>query len=332
MKRLTALFLVILVVTAPGSISRAEPEETSYSPDWIGWFRAGYDYSGDDENGFNNYSARIIAKGRYDSRISYHIMTELINQSAADSRPIFLQGWIMYDLHENISARIGQYKYPFGKEAYGPVMAWKFARPSYVTANIAKKLGRSGGFYRDAGVEITGSRKLSGGTAASGRIMVMNGNGINSLDSNDDKDLVTQAGVSLPYGIELGGSYFSGMDSHGEESAVNGYFIMKQWKIHTQAEYSRAVYHNEAGIEIEPAGFYLMATCQLFSGIETGLRYDSYESNINRKNTDRSRLSLMAAYNFSKMTRIMFNYELLDGTLNENAEDYISLNFYVSFN
>jgi hypothetical protein len=336
MKRVLTILLSIVILAVSNNLFAEESGPESYHPKWIGWFRAGYDhdFTAGADGGFNNYSARIIAKGKYDERISYHIMTEMVNQSSSDSRPIFLQGWIEYRLTEQISARIGQYKYPFGREAYGPVMAWKFANPSYVTAGIAKKLGRSGGLFRDVGMEIEASERLNENAEVFSKLMVMNGNGINDLDSNSDKDLVGQAGLEiLPYGIEFGGSYFAGKDPHGYEYAVNGYFIFKNSGLHAQAEYSRAIYETIPYQDIEPAGFYAFATYQVYTGIETGIRYDRYESDINSDNTDRDRISLMAAYNFSGLTRIMLNYEVPGGTLNEreDREHCVSLNFYVAF-
>ena len=335
MKRAVTVLLGIFIFFCSSPVFAEESAPDSFHPKWIGWFRAGYDYDFADEavNGFNNYSARIIAKGSYDERISYLVMTEMINQSSADSRPIFLQGWIDYKLFKQLSAKIGQFKYPFGRDAYGTVMAWKFAHPSYISGNIAKKLGRSGGFYRDVGVQVTGSHSLNEKTAVFTRLMVMNGNGINSTDENRDKDFVGQVGVKLPYNIEIGGSYFTGKDeSWGGESAFNGYFIMKYSRLHAQAEYSRAVYENNGYGDIEPAGFYAFATYELYPHVEAGARYERYESNMNLEDTDRDRVSLMAAYNFSEMTRIMLNYEIPGGTRNEGTDDFMSLNFYVAFN
>jgi len=333
MRKFIIAFMAVLILVSAGPVSAENGVSDSFHPRWIGWFRAGYDYDLTEGavNGFNNYSARITAKGKYDERISYLIMTEMVNQSSVDSRPIFLQGWISYRLTGRLSAKIGQYKYPFGKEAYGPVMGWKFANPSYVTGNIVKKLGRSGGFFRDVGVQVTGSMKLNEKSSVFTKMMVMNGNGINSMDSNKEKDFVGQAGIKLPYNIEIGGSYFKGRDNWGDESAVNAYFTMKHHRIHAQAEYSRAVYENNGYEDREPAGFYALATYEIYPKVEAGCRYDRYESNINNADTDRSRVSFMAAYNFAELTRIMLNYELLGGTQNEGLEDFISLNFYVSF-
>lgn len=335
MKRTITVLMAVCLLSCSILVSAQESAPDGFHPKWIGWFRAGYDYDFTDEavSGFNNYTARIIAKGNYSDRISYHIMTEMINQSSADSRPVFLQGWIDYEISEKLSAKIGQFKYPFGRDVYGPVMAWKFAHPSYISGNISKKLGRSGGFYRDAGVQLTGTHRVNEKMAVFTRLMVMNGNGINRADENGDKDFVGQAGVRLPYNIEIGGSYFTGEDaSWGGESAFNGYFIMKYSRMHAQAEYSRAVYENNGYGDIEPAGFYAFATYELYPRVEAGARYDRYESNTNNEDTDRDRVSFMAAYNFSEMTRIMFNYEIPGGTRNEGADDFMSLNFYVAFN
>jgi hypothetical protein len=259
-------------------------------------------------------------------------MTEMVNQSSIDSRPVFLQGWNSYDLADQISARIGQYKYPFGRESYGPVMGWKFANPSYATKKIAGKLGRSGGFFRDAGLQITAARRIKEGLSVFTKLMLMNGNGINSHDSNSEKDFVGQLGLKMDYGMEIGGSYFTGRDNHGDESAANIYFMLKSHGIHAQAEYSRAVYDNGSYEDIVPAGFYIFATYEFYPGVEAGCRYDRYESNINNEDTDRSRVSFMTAYNFAELTRIMLNCEIPDGTLNEGLDPFISLNFYIAFN
>jgi len=61
------------------------------------------------------------------------------------------------------------------------------------------------------------------------------------------------------------------------------------------------------------------------------LRYDSYEGNTNAINTDLNRVTFGEGYYFSKLNRIMLNYELRSGTLNENADDLITIQFYLAF-
>lgn len=61
------------------------------------------------------------------------------------------------------------------------------------------------------------------------------------------------------------------------------------------------------------------------------MRYDSYEGNTNAINTDLNRVTFGAGYYFSKLNRIMLNYELRSGTLNENADDLITIQFYLAF-
>ena len=58
------------------------------------------------------------------------------------------------------------------------------------------------------------------------------------------------------------------------------------------------------------AGFFAHVTYKITKNIEAGVRYDSFDPNTAVDNNSLNRTTIMAAYNFGGLNRIMLNYEL----------------------
>jgi len=269
--------------------------------------------------------ARLVANGKITKMLSYQIMTDLAGLSDAASglatrRSILKQAWVEYNLNKLANFRVGQFKYPFGLEAYGSVTKWKFIIPSYATIGISKRLGLEGSMFRDIGAQFSGT--ISGGKNVSivYKAMVMNGNGPNILDNNSEKDFVANLAVKLPFNLSIAGSYFAGKtyDSDGagvDENAFSANIAVQNSRFTLQAEYLSAK-NNYATKEVTPSGYYAYGTYKLFNNLELGIRYDAYDKDTAEDNNSKSRVTLMTGYYFSKLNRIMLNYSLRNDEAN----------------
>ncbi|MEN8194527.1 MAG: porin, partial [Bacteroidota bacterium] len=258
--------------------------------------------------------ARLIVKGEFAENLSYHLMTDFWTHEGI--RPILMQTWLQYNTGKYAQFRVGQFKYPFGIEAYPALIKWKFMNPSYVTGGIAKKLGKEGAFFRDIGAQVAGTAVISKDFALLYKAMIMNGNGSNVFENNNSKDLVGNVGLKLPYNIIVGGSYYTGISGDSVDVGENGFAVnvaVKNKKFTAQAEYMSASYELSATNTEKPAGFYVYGTYMILPKIEIGVRYDSFDRNTNSSsNVSMSRTTISTGYYFNSINRIMLNYEIRD--------------------
>ena len=136
----------LLVVVMLFSVNQfAQTKNVSKVPKFTVQFGGTYSY--DATTGANPASsfalgfARLIAKGNIMDNISYQIMTDVAGSNDAASglatrRSILKQAWVSYDYSKYAKVRVGQFKYPFGYDAYVSVTTWKFIIPSYATIGI----------------------------------------------------------------------------------------------------------------------------------------------------------------------------------------------------
>lgn len=282
-------------------------------------------------NEFNLRHARIIAKSKGIRNWGYHVMAEMFG---SQGNPVLMQAWVSFTVNKYLSLRFGQFKYPFGYEAYPALIFWKFVNPSYVTGGIVKNLGRSGNIFRDIGVQAAGVYPFSEKVTGLYKIMIMNGSGANADDNNDSKDIVGFFGVKLPMNLVIGGSYFKGtyteLTDDYDESALGIQVHMHTKKYAVQSEYIMATYKTME-TDIEPSGFYTYGTYKITPAIEAGFRYDVFESNKNADNTGKSRLTLSVGYYFNKINRILLNYEIRDDDSSDKIGNLLTIQAQAAF-
>lgn len=139
------------------------------------WVLGDYHYD-DTENlvpvtAFQLRAARLIFSGKLANGFGYRAMGDFFDQG--NVRPILMQAWVSYDVNEYAQFRMEQFNYPFGTEAYGPLVKWKFITPSYVTGKVVKTLGVDGSIFRDIGIQLSGMAKINMDFALLYKAMVM---------------------------------------------------------------------------------------------------------------------------------------------------------------
>jgi len=343
--KLAASFIVALMfLTGSKSVAQdVKKFEPTFTPFFWGQASVLNDETDGKNSSFQLKRSRIGAKGMVHEKIGYHFMVEGLI-SSQETR--LLQAWINYKLHPLADIRIGQFKYPFGIEAYPGFINWKFINNSFVTVGFVKELGRknsgeSSGFFRDVGAQLAGVHKFNdSGYSVGYKVMLMNGNGILKTDNNEEKDVVLHTNLGAPLGINFGVSYFKGTfendtnPSSLDESAFGFDFtwqhklLAKDFRI--QGEYMRANYKTAAD-DIEPWGFYIYGTCFVIPKVELGLRYDYYESNDKVKGgTDQKRMTLSAGYYVTKYQRINLNYEVREDDM-KYTDNLLAAQFQIAF-
>lgn len=330
MKKLLLLQLLFVLLISFIHINAQDKYPTIKHQVW-GQFLYNADQTEGTDNSFSINRLRLGAKGNVLPDIGYAFLFE------AAGSPKLLQAWIDYSLNNFVNIRIGQYKYPFGKESYVSATTWKFINPSFITNNFSKKLGRSGASFRDMGVQLSGKFNLSEDFQFVYKAMYLNGNGINTKDDNSSKDIVLHGDLITPLGLDLGLSFYNGsfydvnLTEDYSESAIG---VDLQWNgkvfgnnLRLQGEYITVTYET-AGSDITPNGYYAYLIYNLLAKLEAGIRYDSYNHNSDAAvELIDSRTTLSLGYYFGAKQRINLNYELVNMDSNPNKKDIVSIQF-----
>ncbi|PKK82531.1 MAG: hypothetical protein CVT49_13335 [candidate division Zixibacteria bacterium HGW-Zixibacteria-1] len=334
--RTAVILAVIILLTGGLAVNAQKRGSTTSDIKPFVWLQTGLLTEDDNDTSpsFIFRSARFGFFGEATTDIEYHLMIEALQGSTFD--PKLYQAWIGYKIGKEFGIRVGQFKYPFGIEAYPGIVYWKFINPSYVTEAIVKEMGRKGvdeesGVYRDIGIEAAGRHEFDRDYSANYNFMLMNGNGINTTDDNDHKDVVVHGNLNTPSGLKLGVSYFQGKsvsatDDRGLSESAFGFDFVWVNKINDrdfrlQGELITAIYE-APGRDPEPWGYYLYGSYFFTREIELGLRYDFYNPDALAPEVDNwKRATLMFGYSFARDQMIRINYEIID---DENDDmDYI---------
>jgi hypothetical protein len=316
--KLLSVTIAIIILTGVTNVF-SQSEKSGFKPTVKSfcWLQAGFinDETGGGEPTFEFAHARFGLKGMVHEKIGYHLMIEGIHGGGFD--PKVYQAWIDYNFHKYANVRVGQFKYPFGIEAYPGFVWWKFINASYVTGGVVKHLGRHNagedGLFRDIGCQLSGKYRPNEEYAFIYKIMVMNGNSVNRTDNNDNKDFVLQGAMETSFGAKFGLSYYSGrygenfdslivvIDTLGDTQDVYmSTFTMAakdEWAIgfhcswehnigkrdfKLQGEYISGTYDAHPR-DVRPWGYYLYGTLFVMPEVEAGIRYDFYEPNRNAR-------------------------------------------------
>ncbi len=300
----------------------------------FGWGQIEYEQpdntSGKDGN-FIVKKLRPGIKGNLVENLDYAFLYEL-----AGTSPKLLQAWVDYRISNYLNFRLGQYKYPFGIENYITGTKWKFIRPSGITSAVSSKLGQAGGSLRDIGLQASGQAGVNDDFNLEYKVMVFNGNGINSSDLNKSKDVAGSVSFSLFKKLKLGASVYKGVftnnDIDYDETALDFNLTFKSQfmnrDFHIQGEYITSEYDN-AGGTTKYNGYYLFYTQYLIAKkLEAGIKYDWIENETVTGTTDKGMVTLALCYYIKGLQKVSLNY-LHDGQ--DNSRNTLIFQFQIAF-
>jgi hypothetical protein len=280
---------------------------------------------------FKIFVARLTFSGNFNNGIGYHVMGDFYDRG--NLRATLMQAWFSYKITDYAQLRMGQFKYPFGSEAYGPLVKWKFINPSFVTLKIVKTLGMEGRIFRDIGIQLSGDTKINKSFAFVYKAMIMNGNGANVLENNNSKDIVLHAGIKVPYNVIISGAFYKGTSGIASETTnevdENGITLTAQVnnkKYSAKFEYI-SLTKKLPTKDLTSAGYFAYATYKVTPHIEFGARYDNFDANTDVEEDLLNRTTIMAAYNFGGLNRIMLNYELRNNEKNDKWGNLLTVLF-----
>ncbi len=297
-----SLGALVLAVALPSPVQAGQE-----APTWFAWGQLWFhdDQTEDVSSTFLVKRARFGIKGFASDTWSYHFMME----GAGD--PMLMQAWVEYKCLPELNIRVGQFKHGFGREALPSATTWKFVNPSYVVGSLGKSHVSGGSSFRDQGIMAYGGTK-AGEMDVNYSVFLMNGSGINTSDDDGKKDLVGHAGISLPAGLAVGGTFYKGEDGATElgRSGFGADVAYAKDKIWVMGEYLAGSIEQPVGDDLKRAGFYAGGTYKATESVEVGARFDSYDPNTDLDDDGMSRITLGASYYLAKANRVTLNVEL----------------------
>lgn len=160
-----------------------------------------------------NFELRVVnlnLLGRVgDFSYRFHLSTSGIGTNSDKNGPRFGDAWIEWDKYEALRIRAGQMKVPFSFETRLGSWTWWFGGPSQAVNRFTGYSDRNTGLKslgRDIGVQLLGSllKADDGHHYLSYEVALLSGNGVNSSDNNNHKDLAGGINISPFMGLDIG--------------------------------------------------------------------------------------------------------------------------------
>jgi len=318
-------------VNAQGCITASAEEGVQvigYIQPQFGFNFLGQDLAGNslNTNSFYFNRARLGVVGNIPYNISYYVMADL---SSFKGGPYLLDAFITYNgLGPWAKISMGQFKNPFGLELNTPCQALYTINRSMVVDELASP-------FRDIGVMVSGGTDtlsifgLKKKNVFSYSLALMNGTGLNVMDSDRYKDFIGRIVFSPVDFLSIGGSYRTGQMINADPSikvadkrtrigadlSVNyKNFILQGEYISGKDEGSKLV-GGGCGEEPTPVagtfnsnGYMVQALYMTPWRLQPVVKYESYDPDKNVAFNKQNTLTFGFNYFINDWTRIQLNY------------------------
>jgi phosphate-selective porin OprO and OprP len=275
------------------------------------------------ESGKNDYAevrrARFIVSGNVTSAWEYRLHVEFV------SSPKILDAFAVYKPFPFLKLQAGQFKIPFSLENLASSKNMEtINRSNVVEALVARGhdvVGNQNG--RDIGIQASGSFwKNNDAYIVDYFIAGLNGNGINTADNNEAKDLAARLVFHPVKKLEFGASYYNGYDKYGTPESKNhirtriGYELSYIYKFASIA--TEYISGEDGGIK--KYGYYVQMSAYLYKNkLQLVGRYDFLDADSNKKNN--STTDYLGGINFN------FNENVkLQADITHKEEETFSIN------
>ncbi len=286
------------------------------------------------DNTFFVRRAKLFFGGRIFKKIGFKISLD------GTTNPLLSDAYAYLDYIPHARVTIGQFKTPFSVDQLTSIGAIPTINRSLVTNMIVNPQ------LRDVGVMLSGAYRMKGRPFGVGYATeLVNGNGKNNVDDNNQKDWAGRAWIH-PFvkGLTLGGSWYTGdtraktgdhNHDHQKWGADFEYApsMVKGLRTMGEFEWERRYYDNYVATDVfntsKPGafgkyahtfGYYLEAwyrvnglsgPASFLNGFEPVVRYDFLDENTSGVANDRDRWTFGANYYLNSYVRVMANWEVI---------------------
>lgn len=298
-----------LILAAISGVAQTD-NKVFTAPKLSGYAIGQYQYSGQkdaESNSFNIRMVRISLDGRILNDFAYKVQAQINgNTSTLGNSPRIVDASVEWQKYKIFKVKAGQFKRPFTFEnPMNPIDQgfMSYAQNVQKLSGFNDRVGEQASNGRDIGVQIQGDFLLtsSGRALLHYQLGVFNGQGINTKDVDNQKDVIGGLWVMPVAGLRLGvfgwtGSYArkgaDGVKSLAKRRyAISGEYASKDWTFRSEYIHStgfgfKNTYNEKADLskdEVDYAsgnkadGFYAMAIAPVINKkLHVKARYDLY--------------------------------------------------------
>lgn len=361
------LFAVSLfgLLASPACVCAQDNAKVFSKPKFSGYAIGQYQYSGQQGAESNTFSLRMIRfslDGRILDDFAYKIQGQANGNTATlGDSPRLVDVFIEWQKLSFLKIKAGQFKRPFTFE--NPMHPIDQGFMSY-SQNVSKlagfsdRVGEHASNGRDIGVQLQGDlfKTSSGRPLFHYQVGVFNGQGINTKDVDNRKDVIGGAWIMPVEGLRIGGFGWTGSyarkGSDGVKSlsknryAISGEYVFDDWTfrseyIHSTGYGFKTVYNQSADLKADEVntaagnkadGFYALAIAPVIKKkLHVKARYDLYRPQA-KWNTSKTYYEIGVDYMFTKNLQVNLEYALVnDRSLDSHNYSLIDTQFSFRF-
>lgn len=339
------LTLLLFCLSSFSAASAKEKTEVFSKPKFSGYAIGQYQYSsqhGAESNSFNLRMIRMSLSGRILGDFAYLLQGQVNgNTSTLGDSPRMVDVYIEWQKLPFLKIKAGQFKRPFTFENPMNPIDQGFMGYSQNVSKLAgfnDRVGEHSSNGRDIGVQVQGDliKTASGRPLFHYQVGVFNGQGINTKDVDNRKDVIGGAWVMPVEGLRIGafgwtGSYArkgaDGVKSLSKNRyAISGEYVFDDWTfrseyIHSTGYGFKTVYNQSTDAKADEVntaagnksdGFYALAIAPVIKEkLHVKARYDLYRPQADW-NTSKTYYEVGVDYMFAKNLQINLEYAFVN--------------------
>lgn len=362
--------LSALVSLAVAANAYAQIETPKFSGYFIGQYQATMK-DGDNSNSFSLRIARVSVTGRIFNDFEYKVQGQINgNTSTLGESPRLVDAFVEWQRHDFFKIKAGQFKRPFTFENPMAPIDQGFMGYSQNVSKLAgfnDRAGEQASNGRDIGVQVQGDLlpDKNGRHLLHYQVGVFNGQGINTKDVDNKKDVIGGVWLSPIKGLRIGAFGWTGSKARNgswtdaDGQAQSGVVSLNQHRYAFSAEYKdadwqiRSEYIHSTGYGFKTTyskngdqkdatvnnangnkadGFYALCIAPIVRGkLRAKARYDLYRQRADWA-TSRTQYEVGLNWLIDKRLSIHAEYALInDRTLSKPNYSMVDVEFNVKF-
>lgn len=326
--------------------SYSEGKEPLFSkPKFSGYAILQYQYSGQhdaDNNSFNLRMVRVSLDGRILGDFAYKLQGQVNgNTSTLGESPRLVDAYIEWQKLSFLKVKVGQFKRPFTFEnPMNPIDQgfMGYAQNIMKLSGFNDRVGEHSSNGRDIGVQIQGDllHTSSGRPLVHYQVGVFNGQGINTKDVDNQKDVIGGLWVMPVSGLRIGAFGWTGSYARKGDAgvvslpkrryAISGEYVVNDWTFRSEYIHStgfgfKSVYNSSDDVKDDEVnyaagdksdGFYALAIAPVIKKkLHVKARYDLYRPQA-EWGTSKTYYELGVDYLFTKNLQINLEYAFVN--------------------
>lgn len=322
--KLTFLFSLLLI-----TYNAQSQKDTVYNlnVEVSGSIRTKYEYNfSTDKHRFNVRNARFSLSGFETPFLYYKAEVDLCDEGVMK----MLDAYIRVDLIKDLNITLGQMKIPFSTDNLRSPHQLNFSNRSFIAKRISKNL-------RDIGALF--SYKVPVNFPFNIDFGMFNGSGLNNPEWVNAPNYAFRTSIGLKPFLNISGNYYTGKMDGNNVHLYNIGSHITVGKLFLDFEIAQKNTTDTLNNSVTAQSFFVYGLYhfeinkKIIKRITPAIRYDAFDSNINKEGFEPGRITAGLTFGFSKLTLadLRFNYEKCFYKELPNLDDKITAELIVKF-